>query len=79
MLKIRANSVQMTEQACGICSRPFNDEFIVPVNGSEERVAELRAKLASQKKELRAKKGTKRKLVETAGDRHLSLISSESR
>lgn len=54
----------MTELACSICGRPFNESDVIPINGSKEQVAALKDKMDLLKKERKVKKGQKRKLLE---------------
>ena len=41
--------LQMSEEACGLCGRPFNEDFVIPINGSEDQQHELTAKLTLRK------------------------------
>ena len=72
----RELGVQMTDKACSICSRPFIDDHVIPINGSEEQVEHLRQELASRHLLLGDKKGSKkRKLREK--EAALEILSAE--
>ena len=55
--------MQMSEQACSICSRPFNEDCVVPIHGTPHQVEALKARLKARKEAAKAKKGRKRKLA----------------
>lgn len=39
----------MIEEDCSICGRPFNEMYVIPINGSEEQIKDLRGKLEERR------------------------------
>lgn len=65
----------MTDAACAICNRPYDNACIVAINGSKEKVDSLKERLACQKKAI---KGRKRKLLEVTNKSRGRLQSTHS-
>ena len=65
--------LQMTEQICSVCSRPFSDDSIVPINGTPEQVKELQSRIVERQELARQKKLLKQRAAAIEGKSGTSL------